>query len=229
MASAVQIIEIQDSGTVDEPKASIVLHEELLQPILDKVPPTMKISVVAVAGAFRTGKSFLLGLFLRYLEAGAEGADGAWLSEGGDYLDGNSNEAPGGLVRAGSEQGFAWKGGRKRQTTGIWIWSEPRILKMPGTGEEVALLLIDTQGMFDSQLTAQLTACIFGLSTLISSRMIYNLQGRIQEDNLQHLALFAEYGRAAQVVDDRHQEHQQAAAAAAAAGGGDEPAAEGGE
>jgi hypothetical protein len=56
---------------------------------------------------------------------------------------------------------------------------------------------MDTQGMFDSRLTQMLTACIFGLSTLISSHQIYNVQNRIQEDNLQHLALFTEYGRIA--------------------------------
>eukprot|EP00604_Paraphysomonas_vestita_P001002 CAMPEP_0174820200 /NCGR_PEP_ID=MMETSP1107-20130205/3884_1 /TAXON_ID=36770 /ORGANISM="Paraphysomonas vestita, Strain GFlagA" /LENGTH=411 /DNA_ID=CAMNT_0016035085 /DNA_START=508 /DNA_END=1740 /DNA_ORIENTATION=- len=42
-----------------------------------------------------------------------------------------------------------------------------------------------------------LTARIFGLSTLISSYQIYNVDKRIQEDNLQHLALFSEYGRMA--------------------------------
>jgi len=42
-----------------------------------------------------------------------------------------------------------------------------------------------------------LTACIFGLSTLISSHQIYNVERRIQEDHLQHLALFTEYGRVA--------------------------------
>ena len=42
-----------------------------------------------------------------------------------------------------------------------------------------------------------LTAQIFGLSTLVSSFQIYNVDKRIQEDNLQHLALFSEYGRMA--------------------------------
>merc|ERR1712100_729179 len=37
---------------------------------------------------------------------------------------------------------------------------------------------------------------IFGLSTLLSSHQIYNVQNRLQEDHLQHLALFTEYGRA---------------------------------
>ena len=95
--------------------------------------------------------------------------------------------------------------------------------------------------MFDSKLTQMLTACIFGLSTLISSHQvrsalcvrsdssctvtspllprpggvldgawllccvccvhkIYNVQNRIQEDNLQHLALFTEYGRVAHAL-----------------------------
>lgn len=49
--------------------------------------------------------------------------------------------------------------------------------------------------MFDNQTSQMLTACIFGLSTLCSSYMIYNVSGRIGEDNLQHVALFSEYAR----------------------------------
>jgi atlastin len=51
--------------------------------------------------------------------------------------------------------------------------------------------------MFDSTLSQMLTASIFGLSTLISSYQIYNVDKHIQEDHLQHLALFTEYGRVA--------------------------------
>ena len=82
-------------------------------------------------------------------------------------------------------------------TTGIWMWSEPFIKYCPHIGSEVAILLMDTQGMFDNETTMTLTAQIFGLSTMISSFQIYNVQNRIQEDNLQHLALFSEYGRLA--------------------------------
>ena len=99
-------------------------------------------------------------------------------------------------MRQGAESGFSWRGGRDRNTTGIWLWGEAFMRKMPD-GSDVAVLLMDTQGMFDSRLTQMLTACIFGLSTLISSHQIYNVQNRIQEDNLQHLALFTEYGRIA--------------------------------
>ena len=59
----------------------------------------------------------------------------------------------------------------------------------------MAVLIIDTQGMFDSDTSQMLTASIFGLSTLLSSYQIYNVDKRVQEDNLQHLALFSEYGR----------------------------------
>merc|ERR1719240_2079785 len=119
----------------------------------------------------------------------------------GKYLEGNVNPFPksvgGGAVRQGADAGFSWRGGRDRNTTGIWLWGEVFMRQLPGTDEEIAVLLMDTQGMFDSRLTQMLTACIFGLSTLISSHQIYNVQNRIQEDNLQHLALFTEYGRIA--------------------------------
>ena len=63
--------------------------------------------------------------------------------------------------------------------------------------QDVAVLLMDTQGMFDNESTMTLTAQIFGISTLVSSYQIYNVQNSIGEDKLQHLALFSEYGRIA--------------------------------
>ena len=92
--------------------------------------------------------------------------------------------------------GFEWQSGVARKTTGIWMWSEPYMI-----GEK-AVLLIDTQGMFDNETTMALTASIFGFSTLLSSYQIYNVDKRIQEDNLQQLALFSEYARMAIGVDE---------------------------
>lgn len=71
---------------------------------------------------------------------------------------------------------FVWKGGKERQTTGVWIWSEPFIRESANSkGEKIALLLMDTQGIFDNETPMKVTAQIFGLSTLVSSFQVPNL------------------------------------------------------
>jgi len=135
--------------------------------------------------AFRTGKSFVLDFFLRYLqfhdehgedgeggEAKGEG-NGDWMMPAGDtVLEGNQNTLKEGDAQADQSasaqgKGFGWRAGHERNTTGIWVWSKPFIRTLPDSGgEKVAVLVMDTQGMFDGTLSQQLTASIFGLSTL---------------------------------------------------------------
>lgn len=64
-------------------------------------------------------------------------------------------------------------------------------------GRKIAIILLDTQGTFDSHSTVKDCATVFALSTMLSSVQIYNLSQNIQEDDLQHLQLFTEYGRLA--------------------------------
>ena len=45
--------------------------------------------------------------------------------------------------------GFHWRGGADRDTTGILMWSKVFEVKLP-TGKDVAVVLMDTQGAFDS-------------------------------------------------------------------------------
>lgn len=171
--------------TFDEPK---------LQEILGRIPADMKVSVVSVVGAFRTGKSFLLSWFLRYLEQQG-------LEETGSGGDNASTEPWYKQFDSLGNDGFEWKAGSERNTTGIWMWCKPQFCKT-ASGERLAVLLVDTQGMFDHETTMALTASIFGLSTLLSSYQIYNVDKRIQEDNLQQLALFSEYARTAMARDE---------------------------
>ncbi|CAG0920901.1 unnamed protein product, partial [Notodromas monacha] len=153
------------------------LDEEALASVLND--PAIKdkhVVVLSVAGAFRKGKSFLLDFFLRYLRN--QGSED-WLGARDQPLT-----------------GFSWRGGMDRDTTGILLWSEVFTLNM-ASGEEVAVLLLDTQGAFDSDSTVKDCATVFALSTMLSSVLIYNLSQNIQEDDLQHLQLFTEYGRLA--------------------------------
>jgi atlastin len=85
---------------------------------------------------------------------------------------------------------------------GILIWSEVFFTDLP-SGEKVAIILMDTQGAFDSESTVQDCATVFALSTVLSSIQIYNLVHQIQEDNLQNLKIFNEYGRLA-LEDVKH-------------------------
>ncbi|KAG6442014.1 hypothetical protein O3G_MSEX002086 [Manduca sexta] len=62
---------------------------------------------------------------------------------------------------------------------------------------QVVVFLMDTQGTFDSESTVKDNATVFALSTMISSVQIYNLSQNIEEDDLQHLQLFTDYGRLA--------------------------------
>ena len=120
-------IQIIETKSADEGYA-FVLHDEVLDSVLSKVPDGMPVAVVSVVGAFRTGKSFLLSLFLRYLRNRSDGsaADAnlnAWLTRDGAKLsEGNANANGKG---GGADASFKWRAGHERTTTGIWMWSEP--------------------------------------------------------------------------------------------------------
>ncbi|XP_065167409.1 atlastin isoform X2 [Atheta coriaria] len=172
---AIQIVIANDDHTFsldEEALNNVLLREE----IRDRT-----VIVVSVAGAFRKGKSFLLDFFLRYMNVKYVNNE-----NGMDWL--GPQDVP--------LEGFSWRGGSERETTGIQMWSEVFLTELK-SGEKVAIVLLDTQGTFDSESTVKDCATVFALSTMISSVQIYNLSQNIQEDDLQHLQLFTEYGRLA--------------------------------
>uniref|UniRef100_A0A673XEJ7 Atlastin GTPase 2 n=1 Tax=Salmo trutta TaxID=8032 RepID=A0A673XEJ7_SALTR len=143
--------------------------------LLQEAVRDLNVVVVSVAGAFRKGKSFLLDFMLRYMLNQSD----TWVGADDEPLT-----------------GFSWRGGCERETTGIQVWSQVFVVNKPD-GSKVAVLLVDTQGAFDSQSTIKDCATVFALSTMTSSVQVYNLSQNIQEDDLQHLQLFTEYGRLA--------------------------------
>lgn len=92
--------------------------------------------------------------------------------------------------------GFKWRAGQKRETVGIWMWSDIFTHDYEN-GEKVAIVLLDTQGIFDDRSSVRDCTTIFALSMMSSSVQCYNLLSNIKEDDLQHLEMFTEYGRLA--------------------------------
>jgi atlastin len=60
-------------------------------------------------------------------------------------------------------------------------------------GDNFAIVLIDTQGLFDPETSSEENAKILTLTTLLSSAMILNLNNVIQEDQLQYLQYATEF------------------------------------
>ncbi|XP_031636890.1 atlastin-like [Contarinia nasturtii] len=76
------------------------------------------------------------------------------------------------------------------------MWSDIFTHDFPN-GEKIAILLLDTQGLFDDHSTLHDNTAIFALSMMLSSVQCYNLVNMIRDNDLQHLDLFTEYGRLA--------------------------------
>ena len=91
-------------------------------------------------------------------------------------------------------RGFSWRAGTTRETTGIIFWSDVFLYDNPN-GEKLAILVVDTQGLFDNQTSTADNSKIFSLSTLLTSVQILNLSGLVQEDHLQYLQFATEYAK----------------------------------
>jgi atlastin len=134
---------------------------------------------ISIAGPMRTGKSFLFGIVLQYLRAQyVKGDISNWLGE-------NSNER------------FEFKHGiGERHTEGIHVWKEVFFYDSPN-GEKLAILLIDTQGVFDPVSSQKDNNVIFATSCLMSSVQINNVMKNINENDYQNLQQFAAFGKVA--------------------------------
>ena len=155
------------------------LDDQVLRSFLENAEVADKpVVVISVAGAFRTGKSFLLNSMTRYATA----------EDKTRWLDNQ-------LVS------FPWRSGSKSHTNGMFM-SSPIPVKLQ-SGEEAVLILLDTQGLFDDDSNMADATKIFALSTLFSSVQVFNLKGNLKSDDLDHLQLFAEIGSLAREHADR--------------------------
>lgn len=90
------------------------------------------------------------------------------------------------------QQGFKWRIGIKPETNGIWMWPEIFTHNFEN-GDKVAIIVLDTQGMFDHTSSIRDCTAIFTISMLMSSMLCYNVMRGVEEDKLQYLHFFLNY------------------------------------
>lgn len=82
--------------------------------------------------------------------------------------------------------GFSSKHGSKADTQGIIMWSD--VFLHEGS-EKIAIILMDTEGLFEPGKPPIANARIFGVTNLISSIQILNVKENIQENDLEYLEM----------------------------------------
>lgn len=170
-------IQIVDFQSVQNRTSKLKFMKRVLTGILEPIWD-IPLHVISIAGASRQGKSFLLTVITNLLTSLELGIDDPWrqLLQDDQLRD-----------------GFKFQNGVNRLTVGFWIWSKPFLLKRRD-GSEIAVLILDTQGVFDHFTTKQDWSMIVGLSLLTSNTVIYNLMNNMQEDTLTVLNTFMEFG-----------------------------------
>ena len=112
------------------------------------------LAVLAVAGVYRTGKSFLLNRCLLNVQGGV---------------------------------GFGVGPTINPCTKGLWVWGTPVAGYTPD-GEQVNVLVVDTEGMGGLDEDNSHDMRIFSLAILLSSYFLYNSMGSIDENAIQSMS-----------------------------------------
>jgi len=128
---------------------------------LARIPEPL--AVVSIAGLFRTGKSFLLNRII--LRAPKTGRRATKTPPAAGFGVGNTVQA---------------------HTKGIWMWSEPLVVRN-ADGVDVNVVVLDTEGSGAPSADANHDARISSLGLLISSYFVYNSTGRIDDASLSTL------------------------------------------
>jgi atlastin len=76
------------------------------------------------------------------------------------------------------------------------MWSKPIIVQQ-SVGGDLAILLMDSQGVYDEDTDLRDWSTIVGITLLTSSIFIFNIFTDIQENNLTDLESFLNYGQLA--------------------------------
>ena len=172
---SVQIIKIEGS--------TFVFNYEVFQDIIkqNKHCQDLPVAVIIINGALKTGKSFFSNFIIRHLKQYEEKSNNI---HNEIKNDSNSDSLS---TQNMLRDYFTSRRGPDIQTLGVWALNRIFI------HDEKAIILMDTQGIFDQELNQAMTIALISLSTIVSSYQIYNLDKRIQEDHLCNMAYFSAY------------------------------------
>ncbi|XP_067390176.1 guanylate-binding protein 1-like [Emydura macquarii macquarii] len=128
----------------NSPAGELQVQQEALQVLAEMHQPVV---VVAVAGLYRTGKSYLMNKL------------------------------------ASKRTGFSLGSTEQSHTKGIWMWCEPHPRRAGHT-----LVLLDTEGLGDVEKgDTKNDTWIFALAVLLSSTLVYNSKGTIDQQAMDQL------------------------------------------
>lgn len=154
---------------------SIVIHEQQLKSILDESHDA-PVAVVSITGQGRQGKSFLANFIQQYSDSSWDTQDDQdWMKD----ID---------MVH-----GFRFSSGYEAVTKGLVMWSQPMFVTIQE--ETVALLLIDCQGLFDSETTVEENKILCNLCCVLSSLLLLNVRSPFNESHLEYFSEIFDFGR----------------------------------
>jgi len=144
-----------------------MLNESVLKHVLgNETVRCLPVFVISINGRKRTGKSFMLTQFVKYLY---QTNDPEWMN----------------IMENGS---FQWAGGRARDPIVVEI-------NESGQNKKIAVVLLDCQGLFDPNAPKEQECKLLAFSALLSSVFIFNDNTGLSEDIMSYLNEYAEYAK----------------------------------
>lgn len=112
-----------------------------------------------------------------------------WMTSKGDHIDAFEENTK----EKGKTKVFSISAGKTRNTRGILFWKRPFIITRGD--KKMCILLMDTQGLWDNQTKDEFNCSIFGLSSFLSSFMIFNQKNNINTDQLNKFSILSQFSR----------------------------------
>jgi atlastin len=93
--------------------------------------------------------------------------------------------------------GFSWSSGSRQDTSGIAIWNDVFLHTDSSTGDKLAIVIIDTQGLLNADADLVHNSRMFALSSLISSIQVVNINEAVYDDQSHYFQFAVEFARLA--------------------------------